>query len=98
MIIVSKRLRKSKMKMALWALIQPLDETKQNSFILSIIVNVYCNILAVVLLKTDSIDMEIIKQFWEKEQQREVNIGKYLNKMMWSQSKVIGQPGIRFDS
>ena len=72
--------------MALWALNWPLDNTEWNSFILSIIVNVDSNIFAVALLKTDSIDMEIIEQSEEKKWQWEVNIGKDLNRMRWSQA------------
>jgi hypothetical protein len=63
-----------------------LDNTERNSFILSIIVNVESNIFAVALLKTDSIDMEIIERSEEKKQQREVNDVKDLNKMSWSQT------------
>jgi hypothetical protein len=62
-----------------------LDNTKQNSFILSIIVNVDSDIFAVASLKTDSINMEIIERSEEKKRQREVNDVKDLNKMRWSQ-------------
>ena len=37
------------------------------------------------MLKTDSIDMEIITQSEEKKRQREENVDKDLNKMMSSQ-------------
>ena len=63
-----------------------MDNTEQNSFILSIIVNVDSDIFAVALLKTDSIDMEIIEQSKEKNQQQEVNNVKDLNKMRWFQT------------
>ena len=72
--------------MALWALFGLLDSTKWISFILSKIVNVCSNIFAAALVKTDSIDLEIIEQFKEKKQQMGVNIGKHLNKMMWPQA------------
>jgi hypothetical protein len=66
-----------------------LDTTKQFSFVPSIVVYVCNDIFAAALLKTDSIDMEIIEQSEEKKQQWGVNIGKHLNKnlnkLMWSQ-------------
>ena len=46
--------------MACRARFDPLEKTQRISFILLIIVNVESNIFAVALLKTDSIDMEII--------------------------------------
>ena len=56
--------------MAWRACFNPLEKTQRISFILFIIVNVDSNIVAVALLKTDSIDMEIIKQFQEKKRQK----------------------------
>ena len=48
----------------------PLEKTQRISFILFILVNVESNFFAVALLKTDSIDVEIIEQFQEKKQQK----------------------------
>ena len=53
-------------------------------------VNVDSNNLAVALLKTDSIDMEIIEQSEEKKRQQEENIFKDLNKMRPSQDLLNG--------
>ena len=64
----------------------PLEKTQRICFILFIIVNVDSDIVAVASLKTDSIDMEIIKRFQEKKRQKKVSDDKHLNKMMWSQA------------
>ena len=50
------------------------------------IVNVDSDIFDVALLKTDSIDMEIVEWSEEKKRQREENVDKDLNKMRWSQA------------
>jgi predicted DNA-binding protein (MmcQ/YjbR family) len=63
-----------------------LDDTKQNSFVLSTLINVDSDMFSAASLKTDSINMEIIEQFKEKKQKSGVNVGKHLNKMMWSQA------------
>ena len=62
------------------------------------IVNVDSDIFDVALLKTDSIDMEIVEWSEEKKRQREENVDKDLNKMRWSQALRNGTgfwPGIR---
>ena len=72
--------------MACRARFDPLAKTQRISFILLIIFNVDSDIFAAVSLKTDSIDMEIIKRFQEKKRQKEVTDDKHLNKMMWFQA------------
>ena len=58
------------MEMSLRALFDPLEKTQRIIFILFMLANVYSDIFAVALLKTDSIDMKIIEQFQEKKQQK----------------------------
>ena len=72
--------------MAIRALFAQLDNTKRISIILSILVNECSDIFSAALLKTVSIDMEIIEQFEEKNRHRGVIIGKHLNKMMQPQA------------
>ena len=62
----------------------PLDNTKRNSFTFSIIVNVDSDIFTVASQKAASIDMEIIERS-EERNDNEVNVGKDLNKIRWSQ-------------
>jgi hypothetical protein len=66
--------------MAPWDPIYSLDNTKRNSFKLSIIVNVDSDIFTVASLKTDSIDMEFIEQSEEKKRQRKKPFAKIWTK------------------
>ena len=56
--------------MSLRARFDSLEKTQRIIFILFMLANVYSDIFAVALLKTDSIDMKIIEQFQEKKQQK----------------------------